>query len=174
MSIYRLPENDGYPNTTKRFELIEKIQFETVFDFGSGPCSLLKWLNAKNIKCIYEAYDLRKDSLEQYCDCKKHFELPMQTYDFVCLLGVSGLNTQKDTDKTKQEFVKILNQAISLTKKFLLVNFSHQKEYPKYITSYEIEEIQELLDGANLKILHHEIDEHMKENIFMCELKNKG
>lgn len=173
-NIYRLSENDGYPNTTKRFELIEKIQFENVFDFGSGPCSLLKWLNEKNIKCVYEAYDLRKDSLEQHCDCKKHFEVPKQKYDLVCLLGVSGLNIEKDTEKTKQQFVKILNQCVDLTKKHLLVNFSYQKQAPKYYTSYEIEEIKKLLDSANLNILHYEKDEHMKENIFMCELKNKG
>jgi len=171
MHIYRDAKNDGYLNSVKRFELIEKIQFETVFDFGSGPCSLQKWLNAKNINCTYEAYDLRRDSLEQYCNCKKHFTIPNNKYDLVCLLGVSGLNTERNIEKTKQLFLKTINQAVELTKKYLLVNFSYQDKYPTYIVRYELEEIVNLLDSVNLKIKHSDKDEEIKEHIYMCELK---
>jgi len=171
MNIYRDPANDGYNNSTKRFELIQKVEFKTLFDFGSGPCSLHKWLLSKSIDCLYEAYDLRRDSLEQYCNCKKHFNIPNNKYDLVCLLGVSGLNTERNIQKTKELFVKTINQAVGLAKKYLLVNFSYQDKYPTYIIRYEEEEINHLLNSVNLEIKYVDKDKEMKEHIYMCELK---
>ena len=169
-SIYSKSSNDGYPNTTRRFELIKKIEkFNTILDFGSGPCSLLKWINENNINCLYEAYDLRKDSLDNHCNCITHYELPFgKTYDLVCILGVSGLNTEYDTKTSKNLFLKTFQKACSFSSKYVLFNMSFQDKYPNYIVNYNEDEIMSILNENKLKIIFHDIDLSFKENIYMC------
>jgi len=172
LSIYSNPSRDGYPNTTRRFELIKKIEnFNTIFDFGSGPCSLLKWIVDNKIDCSYEAYDLRIDSLENYCDCVIHYDIPLdKKYDLVCILGVSGLNTESDVETSKKVFLKTFKKACSLSSKYVLFNVSFQDKYPNYIVNYTKDEILSILSDNNLKVIFHDIDESFKENIYMCVL----
>jgi hypothetical protein len=169
-SIYSKSSNDGYPNTTRRFELIKKIEdFNTILDFGSGPCSLLKWINENNINCSYEAYDTRRDSLDNHCNCTTHYDLPIhKKYDLVCILGVSGLNTEINTIASKNLFVKTFQKACSLSSKYVLFNTSFQDKYPNYIVNYSEDEIIAILNENKLKIIFHDMDPDFKENIYMC------
>jgi hypothetical protein len=130
---------------------------------------LLKWINENNINCLYEAYDLRKDSLDNHCNCITHYELPFgKTYDLVCILGVSGLNTEYDTKTSKNLFLKTFQKACSFSSKYVLFNMSFQDKYPNYIVNYNEDEIMSILNENKLKIIFHDIDLSFKENIYMC------
>lgn len=169
MGIYSRPENDGYMGSTRRFFLLKNIvDFRTVLDFGSGPCSLLRWFQSEGISCSYEAYDLREDSLEFFCPCKQHHQAPEGVYDLVCLLGVLSLVRGGDPEGSRNEFRSTLAQAASLSRRYLLVNFSYQDKYPRYIVPHMPDEARCMISDVGFEVLHHDEDRQMAENIFLC------
>lgn len=173
MGIYSRPENDGYMGSVRRFFLLKNIaDFHTVLDFGSGPCSLLRWLESERISCSYEAYDLREDSLHFFCPCKKHNQMPEGMYDLVCLLGVLSLVSGGDPRASKNGFRSILSQAASLSSRYVLVNFSYQDKYPNYIVPHTHDEASNMISDVGLDVLHHDDDPQMAENIFLCIRRN--
>jgi hypothetical protein len=171
--FYKTPTTTGYPNTQKRFELINKLEeCSSVFDYGSGACGLHNWLLANNKNCKYEAYDIRENALNAcnpHPDCKIHYQVPIgNKYDLVCLLGVGGLNLEGNTKISKDRFCDIFKETSLLVNKYLLFNLSFENKYPNHIVYYDMKEIEKLIKSIKFEVLYHEIDDTMKENIFMC------
>lgn len=172
-SFYTTPTTTGYPNTEKRFELIDKLEgCSNVFDYGSGACCLFNWLCKHDINCKYEAYDIRENALNAcvpHPDCKIHYQVPIgNKYDLVCLLGVGGLNLEGNTKISKDRFSDIFKEASLLVGKYFLFNLSFEDKYPKHIVHYDMKEIEKLIKSIKFEVLYHDIDDTMKENIFMC------
>lgn len=158
--FYPTPESNGYgiDNAFKRFEILLDLDFHSVLDVGSGPCLLSKWLTNVNKKVLYEAVDIRPDSLE-LCNCKTYSRIPLENkYELVCLFGTVTFNLEKDVSKNKNILKDLIVDSFSSCSKYLVLTvfretFFNQAPNPvkNTIVSFSREEILEMFSAFSYK-----------------------
>ena len=81
---YFYPEaiSNGYGKefAMQRFEILKEINFSSILDIGSGPCFLYDWIRLNKKGVEYNAYDIRKETL-QLCNCNVYSSIPKRKFD---------------------------------------------------------------------------------------------
>lgn len=111
--IYKEPNSNGYGKdlAKKRFEILKGHTFHSVLDVGSGPCYLHEWLRENKPNVLYEAVDIRPETLK-LCNCCTYEKIPQnKKYDLVCLFGTITYNIDGDELKNKAILKSLLREA---------------------------------------------------------------
>lgn len=181
-SIYKTGKFNGYGKqiAEKRFEILKSYKFSSVLDVGSGPCLLQNWLQTNNIKCSYEAVDIREDALS-HCNCPTYTSIPInKSYDLVCLFGTVTYNVDHDEPKNKLLLKTLLLESKSVCNSILLftvfkeaIREQNKNSIPKdFFVYFSKEEIQNILEEIGIKtfeIIENDQYDH-QEYFVICNL----
>ena len=174
--FYKKPDCNGYgvDLAEQRFEILKRYEFGSVLDVGSGPCYLQKWLEKNNIPTVYEAVDIRKDSLE-LCNCKTHLEIPDYKFDLVCLFGTIGYNVGFNEEKNKQILKSLLLSSKSIANKLIILSLFDSALFRSknlLLVTYTKTEIENLLNECEIKKYEIIKDESLDplEFFVVCEM----
>ncbi len=165
--MYKSASDTGYDvDDTRRFDLLQYLNFDSILDVGSGPCLLKTWLTDHNKNCAYEAVDIREDSLA-LCSCPCYTSIPDKQYDVVCLFGTCGYPLPEQDNKTI--FYNLLKKSKEHCKKYLLFSVIFNVK-SKRVISYSNQELLTLLSDLNITDYRTFLDEKNSECIVLCEI----
>jgi len=158
--MYKNAKDVGYsPGDLRRFSVLNRLEFSSVLDVGSGPCLLQNVLG----DISYEAMDIREESLA-LCNCKTYTSIPARKkYDLVCFFGVFAYGD-------KEQCRELLAKGSKRAKKYVV--FSTIKPFPrsgKMLTFDENEVLQmiSLVDPTSYTI---DTVTEPTETIVICEI----
>jgi hypothetical protein len=171
--FYPKAQSTGYDTelTDKRFSILNKIQFKSILDVGSGCCNLHKWLKHNNYDVVYHAVDIRSDAL-QLCDCPTFTEIPNIKYDVVCLYGTVTYNINENAQQNKQILSDLLESSKKVANKYIVFTVIKRENITGLsllqLVSYTKNEIQNIASTLG----SFTIDEttHPDEYIIVCEI----
>jgi hypothetical protein len=165
--MYKSASDTGYDvDDTRRFDLLQYLNFDSILDVGSGPCLLKTWLTNHNKSCVYEAVDIREESLA-LCSCPSYTSIPDKQYDVVCLFGTCGyISPEIDNKKV---LYSLLTKSIKQSKKYLIfsviINVTSQR-----VISFTADEIIKFLNDLGITKYKTFIHEKNSECIIFCEI----
>jgi hypothetical protein len=158
--MYKNSLDVGYsPGDHKRFSVLDRLEFSSLLDVGSGPCILQCLL--KDVE--YEAVDVREDSLS-HCNCKTHTTVPSRKkYDLVCFFGTFAYGNKEDV-------FSLLQKASKRAKKYVI--FSVINPFPRSgkMLTYDESEILKMISIVSPKAHTLDTTTEPTETIVICEL----
>jgi hypothetical protein len=165
--MYKSASDTGYDvDDTRRFDLLQYLNFDSILDVGSGPCLLKTWLTDHNKSCVYEAVDIREDSLA-LCFCPCYTSIPDKHYDVVCLFGTCGYPSPEQDNK--EIFQNLLLKGKQQSTKYLIFSVILNVD-SKRVVSYEPQELLTLISTLNVSKYRTFLDEKNSECIVLCEI----
>jgi hypothetical protein len=158
--MYRNAKDVGYcPRNLSRFSVLNDLKFSSVLDVGSGPCILKDVLR----DVIYEAMDIRKESLA-LCNCKTYTSIPDgNKYDLVCFFGVF-------THGDKQQHRELLEKGVRCSNKYVVFSTIKPFSISGNILTYDENEVLQMI--SLIKPTGYTIDTTTEptETIVVCEI----
>lgn len=160
MVKYKNAKDVGYSkDNLERFSVLNRLEFSSVLDVGSGPCLL------KNLvgDITYEAVDIREESLA-LCNCKTYTSIPDgNKYDLVCFFGIF-------THGDKLQHRQLLEKGVRRANKYIV--FSTIKPFPMSanILTYDENEVLQMISLVNPNSYTIDTTTEPTETIAICKI----